>query len=137
MVRLEKGQFDLELFASALGLVVVLGVGALRWLPAQYLPLPHCTFHTVTGQPCLTCGGTRAATALAHLDFATALSKNPLVALGLTLAGPVALAGLAAWLFKWPRPRLEIESRAEKRWLWVAGLLAVAANWTYLIVVGI
>ena len=137
LVRLGKGQFDLELFLAALGLAAVAGMAFLHWVPRERIPLPRCTFRVVTGQPCLTCGGTRAATALSRFDFRKAFASNPLVALGLALSGPLVLWGAAAWRWNLPRPRLEFKSRLERRIFIVTVLLVVAANWAYLIVEGI
>jgi hypothetical protein len=47
------------------------------WLMAA-LPTPRCTFHTLTGLPCPTCGMTRATQALLRGDFVAALAWNPL-----------------------------------------------------------
>jgi len=71
--------------------------------------LPPCFFHRVTGFPCLTCGGTRAALALLSGDLAGALSLA-----GRGLREPERLPG-------WARP---------------AALLGLAANWLWLIVDG-
>jgi hypothetical protein len=112
-------------------------VATLRWVPREALPLPRCAFHALTGRPCLSCGGTRAARALARLDLGAALRANPLVAAALILSGPLALWGLAAWAFRLRRPRLETQSRGEK-WALRLGLVALlAANWAYLIIAGV
>lgn len=137
LVRLEKGQFDLELFLAAMGLAALIGMAVLHWVPRKYLPMPRCTFHAVTGRPCLTCGGTRAATALAKFDFRKAFASNPLVALALVLSGPMSVWGALAWSFKLPRPRLELGSRRGRWALYIAVLAALAANWAYLIRAGI
>lgn len=42
------------------------------------LPGLPCGFHAVSGLPCLFCGGTRAARAFLHGDFARAFYLNPL-----------------------------------------------------------
>ena len=52
-------------------------VAAVRLLPLNRLP-PMCVFHNVTGYPCPTCGMTRAAVAVTHLDLARAIAFHPL-----------------------------------------------------------
>ncbi|HOX08085.1 MAG TPA: DUF2752 domain-containing protein [Planctomycetota bacterium] len=135
-VRLEKGSFDFELLLAGLALAAIAGMAVVRLVPRQYLPVPRCTFHAVTGHPCLTCGGTRAATAISRLDLGRAFASNPLVALGLALAGPLAVWGLVARFLRLPRPRLECSAR-ERRLLWAGMGLLAAANWAYLIAAGI
>jgi hypothetical protein len=137
LVRPEKGQLDIEFFLAVLALIALSGMAILHWVPRQYLPVPRCTFHAVTGQPCLTCGGTRAAEALAHFDLREAFRCNPLVALGLVLSGPLVVWGALAWSLKLPRPRLEFKGRRERWALYVAVFLLVAGNWAYLIAAGI
>jgi hypothetical protein len=137
LVRIEKGAFDAELLVAAVGLVLVLGVAALGVIPQKALPQSVCTFHRLTGRPCLTCGGTRAARALSRLDLSRAFRCNPLVAALLAAAGPYILWVLLARACRWPRPRLEAASRRD-RWLIGLGIAALlAANWTYLVLAGI
>lgn len=54
------------------------------------LDISLCAFKEFTGHPCATCGGTRAAVRLAHLDLVGAIEYNPLAT--------VALFTFAAWL---------------------------------------
>jgi hypothetical protein len=137
MSRVPKDRLDFELGLAALGLVLVLGVVVLRILPEKYHPRRPCTFHVVTGIPCLTCGGTRAALALGRLEFGEALALNPLVAGLLILALPYAIWILVARVFDLPRPRVRSESRRDKWILRASILLAVAGNWGYLIAAGV
>jgi hypothetical protein len=132
-----RGSFDGELAVAAVGLVMLVGVVALRVLPESCVPDRPCTFHQVTGKPCLTCGGTRAARALGHFRFAESLSHNPLVALWLIVALPHALWVAAARIWHLPRPRVRCERRGEKWALAALLLLIVAANWAYLIWAGV
>lgn len=56
-------------------------------LPAD-LPLPGCTFHSLTGHSCLTCGMTRSLHAISHGELAAALRYHlfgPLVFIGMLL----------------------------------------------------
>lgn len=137
MHRREKGEFDAELVWAVMGLVCVLGIVVMRLVPREYHPSRPCTFHQVTGQPCMTCGGTRSARALGRLEFGKAFRFNPLVALWLILAAPHALWVLASRAFKLRRPRIRTECRRD-RWIMGLALLGlVAVNWAYLIAAGI
>jgi hypothetical protein len=137
MRKLPRGEFDMELAAAILGVVMVCGVVVLRLLPDRYHPGQQCTFHVVTGLPCLTCGGTRAAKSLGQLKFTEALAMNPLVALWLICALPHFIWVTAARAWNLPRPRVRAESRRD-RWIIGIGLLLLAgANWAYLIAAGV
>ena len=94
--------------------------------------LPDCFFRSVTGVPCPTCGGTRAALALSRLDLAGAFHANPLVSLALlVLVGGGVVAGALALAGRGVREPARFPA-------WVrAGLVVVlAANWFFLIVDG-
>lgn len=100
--------------------------------PALAPGLPPCFFHQLTGLPCPTCGGTRAALALRAGDLALALHLNPLVTSALALlvggglvAGLVALAGHGVK-----------EPARYPGWTRAAVVLVLAANWIWLIVDG-
>ena len=85
-----------------------------------------CLFKRLTGAPCATCGGTRSAVALLGLDPATAWFMNPLVTVLLVL-----LPIWAIWRFTIGRGyQLPLSAR---RSLLVIGLVALAANWIYVI----
>ncbi len=71
-------------------------------LVALYPRLPHgpsltwpCGFHSLTGLPCLFCGGTRAARALSHGHWDLAFYLNPLAYLAVPL-GLALIVTLAA-----------------------------------------
>ncbi|MFN2464070.1 MAG: DUF2752 domain-containing protein [Candidatus Dormibacteria bacterium] len=51
-------------------------------------PIPPCLFHTVTGQPCPFCGGTRSFVAMAHGQLGAAAHVFPI--------GPALFLGLVA-----------------------------------------
>lgn len=94
--------------------------------------LPGCFFRSVTGFPCPTCGGTRAALALARFDFPAAVHSNPLLTLALLFlvggglaAGALALAG-----------RGIREPARVPVWVRAGFVLVLAANWFFLIVDG-
>lgn len=91
--------------------------------------LPPCLIKTFTGIPCPTCGATRALRHLLHGDLVAAIATNPGVV--------AALAGmplLAAWALRTPPGAWPAPARR-------AGLAAVAfaaaANWAYVVAVGI
>lgn len=95
--------------------------------------LPACPLKSLSGWPCLGCGTTRAALALARLDLGAALAVNPLAALawvglvaGGLVAGALALAG---------RPLAEPRG-ALPGWARVAAVAALLGNWIYLIAHG-
>jgi hypothetical protein len=91
-------------------------------------PVELCLFKKATGQPCPTCGVTRGVLALADGRGLDAWLHNPLM---FTLAA-VAAALLCVRLASARRLALEATA-AQRRWLLVAGLLLVAANWAYLL----
>ena len=114
-----------------MGLLIALAVGLLH---LDRLPFTLCTFKAVTGLPCMTCGTTRTLGLLFRGDLAHARSMNPLA----TVAG----IGLAAWglgdlwlLRRQAALGLEVDPSA-RRFLRVAAVLLVAANWAYLIASG-
>jgi hypothetical protein len=114
---------------------VFAAIFALSFLAARILPLLglhyECPFKALTGLPCATCGMTRAFVFLAHGDPRASLAASPFGAL---------LAG-GAWLFAagdalrlalaLPLPGPE---RRVARALAVGGLIALLANWVFLMV---
>lgn len=95
--------------------------------------LPDCVFRALAGLPCLTCGATRAALALAQLDPVAALSLNPLATLGwLVLVGGGWIAGLAALA---GRPLSEPALRLSA-WQRLGVVAVLLGNWAYLIAAG-
>jgi hypothetical protein len=99
---------------------------AARWAPL----LPDCLFRELTGLPCPTCGSTHAALALARLDLREAIAFNPLATTGafvfLLGGAAAAVASLAGRPLSEPR----LSGPAPR----AAALLAVAANWVWLLV---
>jgi len=137
MYRRPKGAFDGELVVALLGLFLVAGVVVYRLVPERYHPERPCTFHVLTGLPCLTCGGTRAAKSLGHFRFVEAIGYNPLVALWLILAVPHALWVAASRKWKLARPRLRAVTRGDKIAMGVLILLVILGNWAYLVWAGV
>lgn len=91
--------------------------------------MPGCLFRELTGLPCPTCGTAHAALALARLNLPGAFASNPLATLGalVFLLGGVAAASVSLAGRPLREPRL---SGPAPR---VAVLLAVAANWAWLL----
>jgi hypothetical protein len=91
--------------------------------------LPDCPFRELTGLPCPACGTTRAALALARLDPAGAIALNPLATLGALIfvlgGAAAAVASLAGMPLREPR----LDGPA----LRTSAVLAVAANWTWVL----
>jgi len=91
--------------------------------------LPECYFRRLSGFPCLTCGGTRAALALVDGNLPAAFRANPLVTVALVvLVG----GGLAAGVRSLAGPGVSDPERLPG-WVRPAVLLALAANWLWLI----
>ncbi len=94
--------------------------------------MPSCLFRRVAGQPCATCGGTRATMYLLHGQAGSALRMNPLV----TVAW-FAIPGIAVWQRAGHRNGRGRISPATERRFWVAAGLLFGANWVYLILWGV
>ncbi len=124
-----SGERQIGLLWGAVALALLLLV---PFVPALATGLPPCFFRRLTGVPCPTCGGTRAALALAHGDLAGALAANPLVTLGLAVLLVGGLLDGALALFG---GGVRIPSRLSG-WLRAAFILVLAANWFWLIVDG-
>ena len=90
-------------------------------------PIPPCLFHTLTGQPCPFCGGTRSFAAMAHGNVAAAARVFPIGPL-LFLAVVVAVVYAIAALVTGRRIRFTVDPRL-RRGLVVAAVLVLAANW--------
>jgi len=115
-------------------LVVSLGgfLGLAVWFAAR-LPTPHCTFHSLTGLPCLTCGATRSAYQFLHGHFAASFLFNPLAFVTYCAVIAFDLYALAVLVTRAPRLRLGKFSRTEKCLARTAVIVLLAAHWTYLL----
>ncbi len=100
----------------------------------RLLPLlPRCTFHRLTGHPCPTCGTTRAALALLHGHVIDAITYNPLM----TVLGCAFVAGgIVAPFWALGRLPLPVIPRTAWRPLRIAAVVAILANWAYLLLSG-
>ena len=110
---------------------VATAIGGAVWF-ALGLPGLRCPFLAVTGYPCLTCGATRCAIALAHGNFIAAWSWNPLALL--TLAGVALFDVYAAIVLVTGAPRLRTVdwTRGEKNAVRIGVVILILANWAYL-----
>jgi hypothetical protein len=115
------------------GGIGLLGGGLVALLHLDRLPFTVCFFKAFTGWPCLSCGSTRAVARLFALDLSGALRMNPLFALGALALLPWALVDLWLW---GQGSALAVEAApASKRLLRALALLALIANWAYLLAV--
>ena len=111
-------------------------LGAVVWLKLA-LPWPGCLFHDVTRHACLTCGATRSLLAFCGGHWAAAFWWNPMVfcaGIGIALFDLYALIVL---LFNLPRLRFGKVPPATAAAIRIGAVLAVAANWIYLLRAGI
>jgi len=90
-------------------------------------PIPPCIFHTVTGQPCPFCGGTRSFAALAHGNLGAAVHVFPV--------GPLLFAALVVGVLysayavaSGRRVRLGMDPGL-RRLLTAVALVLLLANW--------
>lgn len=103
------------------------------WPVLVAIQSPVCLFRRWTGIPCPTCGATRSILAILDGRLAAALGWNPLVA---AAAIVFLLGGIAApfWVARgWPV--VSLEGTPTRRWV-AAGLVALAANWVWLVAGG-
>jgi len=128
-----KENSDLEIIAVSIAALAVAVAVALNFVD---VPLPGCNFHRLTGYPCPGCGGTRACLLLSRLHVSAAFEMHPLATVLAIAGGLVAAYSAVVLAFRLPRIRLGFSSDTERRVFWVAIVLVVLANWTYLIAVG-
>jgi hypothetical protein len=119
---------------AILGTIAALATATMGWIPLDRLPFTACYFKALTGWACLSCGTTRALGRLFALDLAGAFAMNPLATLGVLALVPWALADLALM----PRRcALSVTlAGGPARVARAAFVLALAANWGYLLAVG-
>jgi hypothetical protein len=119
-----------RLLVFPFGLLGLFGLVLARFHSDLVYRLAHCTLRDITGLPCPTCGGTRAALALAQGNFSSAFGANPLVAVGLVILGVWVLVGLLATTM--PRLRRTIEfTPREKRTARILAVLIIVSAWIW------
>jgi hypothetical protein len=135
-IRFQKaGEDNSDLDIIAVGLAA-LGLVTGWILPFAAFMTPACQLRRFTGIPCPGCGGTRTAILLSRGHLVDALLMNPLVAILAVAAVAFATYSAFALAFRLPRLRIELSTNREYRVLWTLLIIAAAADWIYLIVVG-
>ncbi len=123
--RRTEGFGHVEVFAA---------IAALSFLVARFVPLlglPYtCPLKGIAGIPCATCGMTHAFVHLAHGDARLALAASPLGAILAAGAWLFALADAARVALRAPLP---VPSVPALRLATAAGVLALLANWAWLL----
>jgi len=132
--RRQPSEIDHELLWLSISVLSFLG--AVLWLKLG-LPRPVCLFREMTHHACLTCGATRCLQALGSGHFAAAFGWNPLVFCALIGILLFDLYALTVLLFNLPRLHFEKMSRAAAGRVRVLAVVAIAANWIYLLRSGI
>jgi Protein of unknown function (DUF2752) len=130
-LHLEHSGTGWERVVTFLGLPAV-GLGAV-WLWFG-LPTPICVFRSITGLPCLTCGGTRCLRSVVHGDFVGAWMWNPLVFAALVVTAGILAYATAVTLFRLPRLRIAGFGARETAWLRGTIVMLAVGNWAYLII---
>jgi Protein of unknown function (DUF2752) len=128
--RLSPGEIDHELIW--LGVSIASAGLAAAWLTIG-LPWPRCIFHEITSLPCVTCGMTRCGIQFFHAHFLAALKWNPLVFMALCSVTAFDLYASLVLVTRAPRLRFHFSTPTAKTFLRVSMVLAVALNWTYLL----
>jgi len=130
-LRAAVGGLPLGLVFGAIGVAAAVAV---RVLHLDRLGFSFCVFKALTGCPCVTCGTTRALARLAAGDWLGALAMNPLAAVAAFTLVPWVLADLVL-LPKGRALDLTLSPAAARLARW-GTLVALVANWAYLIAAG-
>jgi hypothetical protein len=128
--RIPPNDFNHELVWLAVS--VAAAVGGAIWLRLN-LPTLQCPFLAVTGYPCLTCGATRCAIALAHGNFSAAWVWNPLAMVALCFVVVFDVYAAIILVTRAARLRLTDWTRAEKNAVRIAVIILIGVNWVYLL----
>jgi hypothetical protein len=128
--RLAPGEIDHELVWLSVSLAS-LGLAA-AWLTVG-LPWPRCTFHEITGLPCITCGMTRCGIQFFHGHLLAALKWNPLVFMALCSLTAFDLYAFATLVARGPRLRICFGTQTAKTFVRIAVISILALNWFYLL----
>lgn len=115
-----------------LGVFGLLAVLLARFFPFERLPIGLCSFKSMTGIPCPTCGMTTCFIQLTHGQFAAALRSSPLGVVVFGLAVMAAGYLIANRVLGWRAIRLELDRR-DRIMLAVGAGLAILANWLYML----
>jgi hypothetical protein len=100
----------------------------------DHLPVhpPACGFRKLAGLPCVGCGGTRSARALAAGRIGESIRFNPGVVLGVATTIAWTAAGSARFLRRVPLPKPSEQNRRIRRNAVLAAVLLLL-NWIYLV----
>lgn len=93
--------------------------------------LTPCLFRRLTGVPCPSCGATRGVLALLDGRPFDALALNPLLA---TAFAAFLAGGVIGPIWAWRVHRLPHIEHPLPRWLRLAAVLAILANWVWVII---
>jgi Protein of unknown function (DUF2752) len=115
-----------EVFAAIAALSFVVA----RFVPVLAIPFT-CPLKGLAGIPCATCGMTHAFVHLAYGEFARAFGASPL---GAVLAGGAWLYAIADAVRLALGARLPVSSPRAVRAVAALGVVAVLANWAWLLV---
>ena len=128
--RISPGELDHEFVWLSVSLGS-LGLAAIWFVLG--LPWPHCTFHDLTGLPCVTCGMTRSAIQFFHGHFLAALKWNPLVFAALCAVSIFNIYAFVVLVSGTPRLRISFDRETETRRARIILVAALLLNWTYLL----
>jgi len=100
----------------------------------DHLPVhpPACGFRKLAGLPCVGCGGTRSARALAAGRIGESIRFNPGVVLGVGATLAWTVSGCSRYLRRVPLPRPSEQNRRMGRNALLAAALLLL-NWIYLV----
>ena len=124
----ESGEIELGIIY---GTIVLIGVGAARFLPLEKLA-PRCLFRAFTGVSCPTCGATRSLVHFSHGDLVGAFVLNPLMTILLASAIAYFVVSCIGVLLNLPRVVLCL-SPVEKNVMRVSAVLLFIVNWSYVV----
>ena len=128
--HLFPGEIDHELIWLGVSVASLLLAGT--WL-TMGLPWPRCVFHELTSLPCVTCGMTRCGIQFFQAHFAAAFRWNPLVFMGLSSVIAFDIYAVFVLVTRAPRLRIRFSKPSAKTFVRVSMVLALALNWTYLL----
>jgi hypothetical protein len=130
-LRARSGALPLGAIFLAIGALAAFAVAVLH---LDRLPILVCLFRATTGVPCLTCGATRALGELVSGDVSGALAMNPLATVAAFALVPWGVGDLAL-MTRGRALSLEV-APAGARALRRLAVVAVIANWAYLVAMG-
>ena len=133
--RLRQDELDVErYFGIVAALVAFPLLVLLARLPADRAPV--CVFHRLTALPCPACGSWRSLRLLLAGHGVEAWCLQPLMISLAGCYGLFVLYSLVTVVFNLPRLRLEDVGPRQVMGLVLVAVLAVLANWLYLISAG-